>query len=395
MINFLRKVFIKDFNNIKDKDVRLAHGVLASIIGIVSNLLVFISKLVIGIISFSISIISDAINNLSDMATSIVALIGFKVAKKKPDEKHPFGHERMEYISGLLVSLVIIIVGVALLASSIYKMISYKEEGSFLSNLFIVNVIILSVSILIKLWQAYSYYRIGTIISSISLKANYRDSLNDVLTTSLILIALIIEYVLSLNGILIPFSLDGLLGILVSMFIIFTGVSLLKEESNPLIGTKLNKEMIDNVVNEIKKHKEILNYHDIMCHTYGESKCYMTIHLEVDKNNTLEYIHNVIDIIEYSIKNEYGIELTVHIDPIDLSDKELFEIKDKIESFLKDNYKDVSIHDIRIIRRGKKPLVLFEMVTPFNSNDTEIKNRIHEQFNNKYEFNIEVEHPYY
>ncbi len=394
MINLLRRIFIKNYDNISDKDVRLAHGVLASIVGIISNLLVFSSKLVIGIISFSISIISDAINNLSDMATSIVALIGFKVSKKKPDEKHPFGHERMEYISGLLVSLVIIIVGIVLLGSSIYKMVSYKEE-SFLSNLFIINVIILGVSILIKIYQAYTYYKIGNIISSISLKANYRDSLNDVLTTSLILIALIIEYVLSLNGIGIPFSLDGLLGILVSMFIIYTGVTLLKEESNPLLGTKLNKEYIDKVIAEIKKHKEILNYHDVMCHTYGESKCYMTIHLEVDKNNTLEYIHDVIDKIEYNIKNEYGIELTIHLDPIDLSDKELFEIKDKIEKFLNENYKDVSIHDIRIIRRGKKHLVLFDMVTPFNSNDTEIKNRIHELFNNKYEFNIDVEHPYY
>ncbi len=394
MINLLRRLFIKNYDNISDKDVRLAHGVLASIVGIISNLLVFSSKLVIGIISFSISIISDAINNLSDMATSIVALIGFKVSKKKPDEKHPFGHERMEYISGLLVSLVIIIVGIVLLGSSIYKMVSYKEE-SFLSNLFIINVIILGVSILIKIYQAYTYYKIGNIISSISLKANYRDSLNDVLTTSLILIALIIEYVLSLNGIGIPFSLDGLLGILVSMFIIYTGVTLLKEESNPLLGTKLNKEYIDKVIAEIKKHKEILNYHDVMCHTYGESKCYMTIHLEVDKNNTLEYIHDVIDKIEYNIKNEYGIELTIHLDPIDLSDKELFEIKDKIEKFLNENYKDVSIHDIRIIRRGKKHLVLFDMVTPFNSNDTEIKNRIHELFNNKYEFNIDVEHPYY
>lgn len=394
MINLLRRLFIKNYDNISDKDVRLAHGVLASIVGIISNLLVFSSKLVIGIISFSISIISDAINNLSDMATSIVALIGFKVSKKKPDEKHPFGHERMEYISGLLVSLVIIIVGIVLLGSSIYKMVSYKEE-SFLSNLFIINVIILGVSILIKIYQAYTYYKIGNIISSISLKANYRDSLNDVLTTSLILMALIIEYVLSLNGIGIPFSLDGLLGILVSMFIIYTGVTLLKEESNPLLGTKLNKEYIDKVIAEIKKHKEILNYHDVMCHTYGESKCYMTIHLEVDKNNTLEYIHDVIDKIEYNIKNEYGIELTIHLDPIDLSDKELFEIKDKIEKFLNENYKDVSIHDIRIIRRGKKHLVLFDMVTPFNSNDTEIKNRIHELFNNKYEFNIDVEHPYY
>ena len=195
MINLLRRLFIKNYDNISDKDVRLAHGVLASIVGIISNLLVFSSKLVIGIISFSISIISDAINNLSDMATSIVALIGFKVSKKKPDEKHPFGHERMEYISGLLVSLVIIIVGIVLLGSSIYKMVSYKEE-SFLSNLFIINVIILGVSILIKIYQAYTYYKIGNIISSISLKANYRDSLNDVLTTSLILIALIIEYVL-------------------------------------------------------------------------------------------------------------------------------------------------------------------------------------------------------
>ena len=224
MINLLRRLFIKDYDNIKDKNVRLAHGILASVIGVVSNLLVFASKLIIGIISFSISIISDALNNLSDMATSLVALVGFKLAKKKPDEKHPFGHERIEYISGLIVSLVIVFVGIVLLASSIYKMVTYNEV-SFDKSFFIVNVVILGISILIKIWQAYSYYRIGSIISSISLKANFKDSLNDVLTTSLILIALVLEYVLSLNNIIIPFSLDGLLGIRVSMFIIFTGIS--------------------------------------------------------------------------------------------------------------------------------------------------------------------------
>ena len=394
MINLLRRLFIKDYDNIKDKNVRLAHGILASVIGVVSNLLVFASKLIIGIISFSISIISDALNNLSDMATSLVALVGFKLAKKKPDEKHPFGHERIEYISGLIVSLVIVFVGIVLLASSIYKMVTYNEV-SFDKSFFIVNVVILGISILIKIWQAYSYYRIGSIISSISLKANFKDSLNDVLTTSLILIALVLEYVLSLNNIIIPFSLDGLLGIIVSMFIIFTGISLLREESNPLIGTKLKKEYIDNVLSEIKKHSKILNYHDVMCHTYGETKCFMTIHLEVDKNNSLEEIHSVIDDIEYDVKKKYDIDLTIHIDPIDLDDKELLEIKEKIETFLKDNYPDVNIHDIRIIRRGKKSLVLFDMVTPFNFNDIDTKNKIVELFNNKYEFNIEIEHPYY
>ena len=394
MINFLRRKFIKDYQNIKNKDVRLAHGILASIIGIITNLIVFISKLIIGIISFSISIISDAINNLSDMATSLVALFGFKLAKKKPDEKHPFGHERMEYISGLVVSLIIIIVGIVLFVSSIYKMISYKEE-SFNKSLFLINTIILGISILIKLIQAYFYYKIANIISSISLKANFKDSMNDVLTTSIILLSLITEYILSMNQIIIPFSLDGLLGILVSIFVILTGANLLKEEANPLLGTKFNKEYIDLVVDEIKKYPKILNYHDIMCHTYGENKIYMTIHLEVDKNNSLEDIHSVVDEIEYNMKINHGIELTVHLDPVDLNDNELIEIKDKIESFINDNYQDVSIHDIRIIRRGNKSLVLFEMVAPFKFNDYDIENKINKLFDDKYEFKIEIEHPYY
>ena len=394
MITFLRKLFIKDYLNIEDKNVRFAHGVFASIMGIISNFLVFISKLIIGIISFSISIISDALNNLSDMATSIVALLGFKIAKKKPDEKHPFGHERVEYLSGLIVSFIIIALGAILFASSIYKMTTYEAE-SFNSNLFIANTIILSISILIKIWQAYLYNKISKIISSISLKANYRDSVNDVITTSIILIGLIIEYILTLNNIKIPFSLDGVLGIAVSSLIIFTGVSLLKEEADPLIGTKFDKEYINSLISEIEKHKEILNYHDIMCHTYGEKKCYMTVHVEVNKDNKLEDIHDIIDDIEHVMKKKYDVDLTIHLDPVDLNDLELKEVKEKLNEFINNNYKDLSIHDVRIIKRSNKNLLLFDLVTPYDFKDDDIINKINNYFNNKYELNIEIEHPYY
>lgn len=393
MVNLLRRLFIKDYQNIKDKDVRLAHGILSGTVGVISNMLLFIGKIIIGIISFSISIISDAINNLSDMATSIVSLFGFKMAKKKPDADHPFGHERIEYISGLIVSLIIIIIGIILISTSIYKMIDYKDN-SFSLDLFYVNVIILGVSILIKIYQAYVYYKIAKIISSISLKANFRDSLNDVLTTSLILFALILEYVLALNNIKIPFSLDGMLGIIVSIFIILTGVELLREESNPLIGTKINKEQIDKVINEVKKYPMILNYHDVMCHTYGENKCYMTIHLEVDKNNSLEEVHEILDEIETKVKDEYNIELTIHVDPIDLSDSELINIKNKIDLYLEKNYHDINIHDVRIIRRGNKNIVLFDMIVPYDYKGN-IENEIIDLFDNKYEFKINIEHPYY
>lgn len=393
MINLLRKKFIKNYENIKDKDVRLLHGVLASIIGIVSNFLVFISKLIIGILSFSVSIISDAINNLSDMASSLVSLFGFKMAKKKPDADHPFGHERIEYISGLIVSMIIIIVGLVLVGTSIYKITTY-EPVSISNNFFMINMIVLGVSILIKIYQAYAYYKIAKIISSISLKANFRDSLNDCIVTSTILIAFVIEYILGKNNIIIPFSLDGVLGIIVSLFIISTGVSLLKEESDPLIGTKLNKTYIDDVLAVVKRYPDIINYHDIMCHTYGENKCYMTIHLEVDKNKTLEEVHDIIDEIEYIVKKEYNIELTSHIDPIDLNDSELSEIKDKITNYLNDNYKDITIHDVRIVRRGNKNLVLFDMCTPFDFKK-DLNYEINNLFENKYEFMISIDHPYY
>ena len=393
MITFLRKKFIKDYLNIENKNVRLAHGILASILGIISNFLVFISKLIIGIISFSISIISDALNNLSDMATSIVALFGFKMAKKKPDKEHPFGHERIEYLSGLVVSIIIIIVGLVLFASSIYKMVTYQNE-SFSKDLFLINAIILGCSILLKAYQAHIYHHISKLISSISLKANFKDSVNDCLTTSVILIALVIEYILSVNNIVVPFSLDGTLGIMVSGIIIFTGISLLKEEANPLIGTTFNEEYIKKVIEEVKKHKEIINYHDIMCHTYGEAKCYMTIHLEVDKDSKLEEIHDIVDEIEFSLKKKYDIDLTCHLDPVDLNDNELKEVKEKITSYLTNTYCNLSAHDIRLIKRGNKNLVLFEMVTPFDFND-DLTNEISALFNNKYEIQIEVEHPYY
>lgn len=393
MINYLRKKFIKDYNNTENKDVRLAHGLLASILGIISNFIVFISKLIIGIISFSISIISDAINNLSDMATSIVALFGFKLAKKKPDKEHPFGHERIEYLSGLIVSIIIIIVGLVLLGTSIYKMVKFEQE-IISDKLFIINSIILVCSIIIKMLQARVYLKISRLISSISLKANFKDSVNDVLTTTAILLALALEFILYKNNINIPFSIDGLLGILVSGIIIFTGVSLLKEESNPLIGTSFKKQYIDELINEVKKHPEILNYHDIMCHTYGESKCYMTIHLEVDKNSSLEEMHSVVDDIEYGVKKKYDIDLTCHLDPVDLDNEELKEIKNKLDDYIKEKHPDISIHDVRLVTRNNKNLVLFDMVVPYEFNQ-DLNKEINDLFSHKYEFQIEVEHPYY
>ncbi len=393
MVNLLRRLFIKDYDNVLNKDVRLAHGILASSLGIFSNFLVFLSKLIIGIISFSISIISDAINNLSDMATSIVSLIGFRLSKKKPDKEHPFGHERIEYLSGLIVSMIIIIIGIVLLITSIYKMVKYEPE-EISTVMFIINIAILSCAILIKFWQAIVYLKISKLISSISLKANFKDSLNDTITTFAILISLIVSYILQINNVIIPFSLDGLLGSLVSVLIIYTGISLLKEESNPLIGTSFNKIYIDEVIEEVKKHKEILNFHDIMCHTYGETKCYMTIHLEVDKNSKLAEIHEIVDEIEYNIKKKYDIELTCHLDPVDLDDEELKDIKQKINEYLKEKYPSLSIHDIRLVRRGNKHLVVFELVTPYEFNKN-INEEINTLFENKYEFEISVEHPYY
>lgn len=371
MVDFLRRKFIKNYEDVTNQKVRDAHGKLACVGGIISNLVLFIMKFTIGLLTGSVSIVGDSVNNISDMGSSVVTLIGFKMSNAPADKEHPYGHERIEYIAGLIVSIIILVVGFQLLMQSVTAI---KDNTK--SELSIVAFIILGISIIIKLLQGLFYKQIGKKINSVALEATAADSINDVVSTSVILIGSLIIYFFP-N---IPFSLDGVLGILVAIFILISGIKMVKETVDPLIGVTPDHEYIQNILNDIKKYKVVLGVHDVRCHMYGPTKSFMTLHVEVDSSKDLLLIHDEIDNIEREIGNKYQLELTIHMDPIDINDKYSLELKAKL-TILMDEL-NLHFHDFRIVKGDSHTNVLFDVVVPFKYKLTEeeIKTKVEEYF---------------
>ena len=360
MVNILRKIFIKNYNNIQEEHVRVGHGKLAGFFGIFSNMILFVIKLIAGILSASISIIADSINNLSDMGSSIITLVGFKLASAPADEEHPYGHQRIEYITGLVVSIIILFVGGSLLLSSIQKMINY-EPMYIEKKILYISIGILSVSILLKIWQAYFNFKIGKIIHSVALKATSKDSLNDCISTSALLIGNIV--LLFIQD--IPFSLDGLLGILVSLFIIISGFKLIKETIDPLIGVSTNEEFVQKVIELLKSDTVVLGYHDLACHMYGPTKCFMTIHVEVDANQKILDVHDSIDNLERKVHEQFGIDLTIHMDPIVIDNEVINDLRQRVKGAIKEIHPKLSMHDFRVVVGTTHINIIFDLVRPY------------------------------
>lgn len=391
MITFLRKIFIKDYENISDSKVREAHGKLASFVGVFSNLFLFVFKLFAGIISSSVSIIADSINNLSDMGSSIITLVGFKLANAPADEDHPYGHQRIEYISGLIVAIIIIFVGGNLLITSVEKIFNYEVVHTE-NNILFISIAILSISILVKLWQSLFNRKVGKIINSLALEATADDSRNDCISTGVILLGNIV--LLFYKD--FPFSLDGAMGILVSLFILYSGVNLIKETMNPLIGATVENEFVKNIIDYIKKEPAVLGIHDPVCHMYGPTKCFMTLHVEVDAKQDMLEIHDVIDNIERSVLKEFGVELTIHMDPIQTDNEEINELRSRVKEAIKSISKRLSIHDFRVVVGPTHTNIIFDMVIPykFEMKEEEIFKKLEELIydeDKKYYFVIDVD----
>ena len=364
MINLLRKLFIKDYNNVSNPTVRLAHGKMASILGLISNAFLFCIKLIIGIVTFSVSIISDSINNLSDFATSIVTLIGFKMSNKPADKKHPYGHERSEYIAGLIVALVIIFVGGTLFLESLNRVINYKEED-INQTILIISIVVLVLAIFIKMWQAFAYKTISKLIKSSALDAASKDSLFDCISTSAVLIGTVVILLSKLIGFRIPFSVDGILGILVSIFILISGIVLVREESDPLLGEALSKGEFKELVSYIESYDIVLRTHDLIVHNYGPSVTYVTIHVEFDAKKDIFLVHDEIDEIEENVKKKFGYQLTIHMDPVDLGDIETNELMKNVSCYLKELDEKITLHDFRIRRKKNENVLLFDVLVPY------------------------------
>ncbi len=304
MIKLIIKKFIKNYNDVEDKDVRESYGVLSGILGILCNLFLFGLKLSIGMVLNSIAIISDAFNNLSDMGTSVIAIFGVKMSNSLPDEEHPFGHGRIEYISSLIVSFIIIMVGIELFKVSINKIIN-PEKVIF--NLMLILILVLS--ILVKIWMfSYNNY-IGNKINSGINKATAVDSLNDVVATFAVIISMFVQNIVNA-------PIDGFVGVLVSLLIIYTGFNISKDTVNVLLGQSPSEETVEKICSFIDYNENIVGIHDLRIHDYGPGRSIASVHVNILDSLELVYAHSIVDKIEKNIMNEMGIDIVIHIDPV-------------------------------------------------------------------------------
>lgn len=354
MTNLLIKLFIKDYKNIKDDNVRKKYGELGSFVGIFSNVFLFIIKFLVGVFINSVAIMADSFNNLSDSLSSIITLIGFKLGAKPADEEHPFGHGRMEYISGLIVSFIIMLIGFEFLRTSFFKVIN-PENISFSYY----TIFILLITVIIKLWQSFFNKKLGLLINSHSLIATATDSRNDVIVTSVTILSLIIFKLFGLN-------LDGYFGIFVALFLMYSGFNLAKETLSPLLGEAIDNELAEKIKSIALSYEEVIGVHDILVHNYGPNKSIASLHAEIPNSIDIVKSHDVIDIIEKRIQDELNIFLTIHIDPVNINDERIQTIVNTIRNVFKNYDEDLDTHDHRLVEGENRINFIFDLVIPYN-----------------------------
>lgn len=389
-MKFVRKLFVKDYQDTKNPKVRFRYGLSAGIFGIITNALLFAFKLAVGLIGNSITIIADAINNLSDAGSSVVTLVGFKLSSAPPDKDHPFGHARYEYITSLLVSVVVLLIGVLLFKSSIEKCITPEQV-----TVNVYTYVVLSVAIVLKLVQMLIYLDFAKAINSGALKASAADSRNDVLTTLAVLISTIVIDVAG-DKISPKVSVDGIMGIAVSVFIIVSSILLLKESMSPILGEKPPKELVDKLTAKILSYDGVIGVHDLVVHSYGENHCFVVAHVEVPANVEITKSHDIIDNIEHDFWNEMHIRLNIHMDPVDTENADLAILKIRAEKALAALDENLSLHDFRLVSGETHTNVLFDVVIPFDCKITlsDVKAAMEKEFENddtKYFFIIDVD----
>lgn len=366
MIKLLIKLFIKNSDNIKDNNIREKYSLLCGILGIICNFILFSVKFIIGFISGSIAVISDAFNNFSDVGTSVISIIGAKLSNAHADKEHPFGHGRVEYISSLIVSFIIILVGFELFKSAIDKIIN-----PVVVEINIPLIIILLLSILIKVWMfLYNRYA-GKIINSKVLLATSQDSLNDVITTSAVVITAFI-------GMYIPFSIDGYVGALVSLFIMYSGFLISKDTISTLLGSPPDIETVENIEKIIMENENILGIHDLIVHDYGPGRIMASVHAEVSERCNLVQIHEAIDYIENYIEDKLGIHIVIHMDPIAEDCEKVREIKEALTNALFELDSELSFHDLRITDGENSINIIFDLCVPVSYKEYQRNNILNE-----------------
>ena len=369
MIKLLSKLLIKNSDDYSDPTVRRRYGILCGSVGVALNLLLSLGKFIAGLSVNSIAIIADAANNLSDAGSSVITMAGFKLAGQKPDPAHPFGHGRIEYISGLIVSMAILLMGFELLKTSVEKIFS-PEETVFS----IAAVVILCASIAVKLYIFFYNKKIAARINSSAMAATATDSISDCLATAATLLSIILSAATGIN-------LDGYCGGIVALFILFAGFKAAKDTVNPLLGQKPDPEFVKQIEETVLSHEEVVGIHDLVVHDYGPGRIMISLHAEVsDKENILK-IHDVIDNIEKELQKKLECHAVIHMDPISTDDENTLKLKKEINEIVKKENPEFSIHDFRVVAWDTHTNTIFDLLIPYGIRDVEetIKKKIGEE----------------
>ena len=388
MTELLVKLFVKNSKDTKDTKVRLAYGNLAGIVGILCNVLLFAGKYIIGTLFGSIAIAADAVNNLSDASSNIVSLLGFKLGSKKADEEHPYGHARYEYLAGLVVCVIIVAIGLSLAKESILKVIHPSEVDCN-----VLMIVVLLISICVKLWMSIFNKKIGMRIESDTLIATAADSRNDVISTSAVVVATILCKVTGLN------IIDGIAGIGVAVFILYSGIGLIKETLSPLLGKVPAAEFVNHITENIQSYPGVIGVHDLMIHDYGPGNLFATVHVEFPAETPVIEAHEVMDEIERDFQEQEHMILTIHYDPIVEENAEVAEIRAFVSKAAKEFDERLSIHEVRLVPGNESGNVIFDCVKPagFKISDSEISSYLQKRVtecNPRYRCVIKVEQSY-
>lgn len=357
MTDLLIKLFVKDHTRPEDVAVRERYGVFSSIVGIITNLILAGLKLVAGLLSFSIAIVADALNNLSDAGSSIISFVSFKIAAKPADKEHPFGHARIEYVSSMVVSFLILLVGFELMKDSVSGL--FSKEGTELA-VTTLTYVILGVSILLKLWLGLFYRKIAKKIDSSVVSAAAADSFSDCASTSAVLVSSI---VIGISG---WWFIDSIVGLAVAVMIIIAGIKILNETKNSLLGEAPIQEVVDSIKKTVEKYPEVVGIHDMLVHNYGPKTYIVSLHAEVDGSQDIYELHDAIDNIEKEINEDLRILCTIHMDPIVTNDETINELRTFTLDTVKEVCPEATIHDFRTVIGQTHTNLIFDLVLPFD-----------------------------
>ena len=358
MTEFLVRKFVKDHERTEDTKVRTAYGILSSVVGIICNVFLFTAKLAIGILMNSLAVMADAFNNLSDAASSVISFMSVKIAQKPADEKHPFGHGRVEYIAALIVSFLVIEVGITLLKSSAGKL-KNPEEITF----DLIPFLFLVLSVGVKLWMAFFNRKLGKRINSQVMLATSADSLGDVVTTGATILSILVSCFAGIN-------IDAAAGLIVSLVVIWAGIGIARDTIEPLIGLSADPELAKKIRETVESYDGIVGTHDLIVHNYGPNRSMASIHAEVPREVDIEASHEIIDRIEREVSKNLNIFLVIHMDPVDTTDEQVLAVKEKVGQVLQGLDPEVTFHDFRVVWGEKQINLIFDVLVPY-SYDTE------------------------